>query len=85
LIAIAHYNQHSQAIRDGTLFLVVPLDVYQTFFQLEFTQTAVQRYQILLVVYNHVSEAISIGVSRQDIVLGLQPSYKRPYTDYGIA
>ncbi|MFN9607952.1 MAG: XisI protein, partial [Pseudanabaena sp.] len=22
---------------------------------------------------------------RQDIVLGLQPPYKRPYTDYGVA
>ena len=41
-----------------TLFLAVPLDVYQTLFQLEFTQTAVQRYQILLVVYNPVNEAI---------------------------
>ena len=41
-----------------TLYLAVPLDVYQTFFQLEFTQTAVQRYQILLVVYNPVNEEI---------------------------
>ncbi|MBD2151339.1 XisH family protein [Pseudanabaena sp. FACHB-1277] len=41
-----------------TLYLAVPLDVYQTFFQLEFTQTAVQRYQILLVIYNPVNEVI---------------------------
>ncbi|MCY7333892.1 MAG: XisH protein [Pseudanabaena sp. CAN_BIN31] len=43
---------------DRDLYLAVPLDVYQTFFQLEFTQTAVQRYQILLVVYNSVNEEI---------------------------
>jgi len=26
-----------------------------------------------------------MGVPPQDIVLGLQPPYKRPYTDYGVA
>jgi len=26
-----------------------------------------------------------MGVPREDIVLGLQPPYKRPYTDYGVA
>ncbi len=41
-----------------TLYLAVPVDVYQTFFQYEFTQTAVQRYQVLIVVYDPVNEVI---------------------------
>ena len=34
---------------------------------------------------NPAEELIAMGVERQDIVLGLQPPYKRPYTDYGVA
>ena len=30
-------------------------------------------------------DLIEMGVAREDIVLGLQPPYKRPYTDYGVA
>jgi hypothetical protein len=30
-------------------------------------------------------ELVEMGVPREDIVLGLQPPYKRPYTDYGVA
>ncbi|MFN9650425.1 MAG: XisH family protein [Pseudanabaena sp.] len=41
-----------------TLYLAVPVDVYKTFFQLEFTQVAIQRYQLLLVVYNPGNEEI---------------------------
>lgn len=25
------------------------------------------------------------GIPNSDIILGLQPSYKRPYTNYGVA
>jgi XisI protein len=28
---------------------------------------------------------VEMGVSREDIVLGLHAPYKRPYTDYGVA
>lgn len=41
-----------------TLYLAGPVDVYQTFFQYEFTRTAVQRYQVLIVVYDPVNEVI---------------------------
>ncbi|BAU13587.1 hypothetical protein LEP3755_41270 [Leptolyngbya sp. NIES-3755] len=34
---------------------------------------------------NPAEELIKMGVAREDIVLGLQPPYKRPYTDYGVA
>ncbi len=40
------------------LYLAVPLDVYQTFFQYEFTQNAVQRYQVFLIVYDPANEVI---------------------------
>jgi hypothetical protein len=30
-------------------------------------------------------ELVEMGVPREDIVLGLQAPYKRPYTDYGVA
>lgn len=34
---------------------------------------------------NPAEELIKMGVLREDIVLGWQPPYKRPYTDYGVA
>jgi len=30
-------------------------------------------------------ELLEMGVVKEDIVLGLQPPYKRPYTGYGVA
>ncbi|WP_414624951.1 element excision factor XisH family protein [Calothrix sp. CCY 0018] len=43
---------------ERVLDLAVPLDVYKTFFQLEFSQTAIQEYQLLLIVYDPVKEVI---------------------------
>jgi hypothetical protein len=34
---------------------------------------------------NPAKELLEMGVPREDIVLGLQPPYKRPYTEYGAA
>lgn len=34
---------------------------------------------------NPAEELVEMGVPREDIVLGLQPPYKRQYTDYGAA
>jgi XisI protein len=31
------------------------------------------------------AELVNMGVPKEDIVLGLQPPYKRPYTGYGVA
>ncbi|MDD1427447.1 hypothetical protein MEO94_23870 [Dolichospermum sp. ST_sed9] len=38
--------------------MAVPFEVYQIFFQLEFTQIALKRYQVLLVVYEPDNEVI---------------------------
>ena len=43
---------------ERVLYLAVPVDAYQTFFQLEFTRTAIQIYLVLLVVYDPVNEVI---------------------------
>ncbi len=34
---------------------------------------------------NPAEDLIDMGVTREDIVLGLQPPFKRPFTDYGVA
>ncbi len=34
---------------------------------------------------NPAEELVKMGVPREDIILGLHPPYKRPYTDYGVA
>ncbi len=43
---------------DRLLYMAVSLDAYQTFFQYEFTQIAVKRYQIPLIVYDPAGEVI---------------------------
>ena len=40
------------------LYLAIPLDAYEIFFQLEFTQIALQRYKVPLVVYEPRKEVI---------------------------
>jgi hypothetical protein len=39
--------------------LAVPLDTYTVFFTLPFAQTAIQRYQLKLLVYNAEREEIT--------------------------
>jgi hypothetical protein len=34
---------------------------------------------------NPAEDLIEMGVLREDIVLGLQPPFKRPFTNYGVA
>lgn len=34
---------------------------------------------------NPAEDLVAMGIPREDIILGLHPSYKRPYTDYGVA
>ncbi len=43
---------------DRTLYLAVPLETFDTFFQERFTQEAVKLYQIKLLVYDPLKEAI---------------------------
>ena len=45
------------------LYLAIPLDTYKTFFQLEFTRTAIKQYQVLLIVYEPANEVIVQWIS----------------------
>lgn len=43
---------------DRILYLAVPITTYQTFFQLQFVQTVIQRLQIQLIIYDPKNEEI---------------------------
>jgi hypothetical protein len=44
---------------ERVLYLAVPLDVYDSFFQFEFTQSAIRTYQVSLIIYNSSQETIT--------------------------
>jgi hypothetical protein len=44
---------------DRTLYLAIPLTVYDAFFQREFAQLSVERYQIKRIVYDPIDEVIT--------------------------
>jgi hypothetical protein len=48
---------------DRQLYLAVPIDTYNIFFQSRFAQTAIQRYQISLIVYSPSLEEILQWIS----------------------
>jgi hypothetical protein len=48
---------------DRLLYLAVPIETYETFFQSQFAQVAVQRHQLKLVVYDPVIEEIVQWIS----------------------
>lgn len=48
---------------DRLLYLAVPTDVYQTFFQLGFAQAAIKLYQVSLIVYEASREEIVTWIS----------------------
>ena len=43
----------------GSFILWLSLDVYESFFQFDFTQSAIQAYQIFLIVYDPSQETIT--------------------------
>ncbi len=43
---------------DRTLYLAIPLDIFESFFQERFTQEAVKQYQVKLIVYEPIQEVI---------------------------
>jgi XisH protein len=45
------------------LYLTIALNTYKTFFQLEFTKTAIKQYQVLLIVYEPANEVIVQWIS----------------------
>ena len=45
---------------DRTLYLAVPIDTFESFFQETFIQEAVKSYQVKLLIYNPLQEVINI-------------------------
>lgn len=43
---------------ERSLYLAVPVEAYDTFFQTQFAQTAIDRYQLDLIVYDPLTEEI---------------------------
>lgn len=43
---------------DRLLYLAIPLDAFDSFFQMEFTQIAIDKHQILLIIYDPIQEVI---------------------------
>lgn len=41
-----------------TLYLAVPVDTYDSFFTLKFVQTAIQHYQLHLIIYDTEKQVI---------------------------
>ncbi|MEH2358165.1 XisH family protein [Nostoc sp.] len=60
--ALGQYLNYCQALEeqeaDRILYLAVPSETYQNFFQLPFVQRALQRYQVKLIVYDPKQEEI---------------------------
>lgn len=46
--------------RDRTLYLAVPTDTFDSFFQETFIQEAIKLYQVKLIVYNPIQEVITL-------------------------
>ncbi|MFN6464635.1 MAG: XisH family protein [Nostoc sp. DedVER02] len=64
--ALGQYLNYCQAIEeqevDRVLYLAVPLETYQDFFQLSFVQRAIQRYQVKLIIYEPKCEEIRLWI-----------------------
>jgi hypothetical protein len=58
--------------------------IYQTIIHIDIKNGKIW-LQKNLTEQNPAEELVAMGVPREDIILGLQPPYKRQYTDYGVA
>ena len=60
--ALGQYLNYCQALEeqepDRNVYLAIPLETYQDFFQLPFIQRALQRYQVKLIIYDPKLEEI---------------------------
>ena len=61
--ALGQFLDYEQALEeqepDRVLYLAVPVDVYDTFFILQFIQTAIRRHQLRLLIYELEQEVIA--------------------------
>lgn len=61
--ALGQYLNYAQALEDiepdRTLYLAVPLETYNIFFQLNFVQKSLKRHEINLIIYDPIKEEIT--------------------------
>ncbi|MEB3343425.1 XisH family protein [Okeania sp.] len=61
--ALGQYLNYCQALEeqeaDRIVYLAIPVEAYQNFFQLPFIQRSLKRYQVKLIIYNPKLEVIS--------------------------
>ncbi|MEH2420022.1 MAG: XisH family protein [Nostoc sp.] len=64
--ALGQYLNYCQAIEeqeaDRVLYLAVPIETYQDFFQLSFVQRALHRYQVKLIIYDPKHQEIRLWI-----------------------
>ncbi|HEY9799912.1 MAG TPA: XisH family protein [Leptolyngbyaceae cyanobacterium] len=64
--ALGQYLNYCQALEeqeaDRTVYLAVPIETYEDFFQLPFIQRAIQRYQVQLIIYSPDQEEIILWI-----------------------
>ncbi|QIR35519.1 XisI protein [Tolypothrix sp. PCC 7910] len=75
------FNHHYQLIRVGWNNLN---RVYHSVMRFDIKNCKIWIQQNMTDV-DLAQEILEMGVSKEDIMLGLQPPYKRPYTGYGVA
>jgi hypothetical protein len=65
--ALGQYLNYCQALEeqepDRNVYLAIPLETYQDFFQLPFIQRALRRYQVQLIIYDPKLEEIKQWIS----------------------
>lgn len=65
--ALGQYLNYCQALEEQEperiVYLAIPVETYQDFFQLSFIQRALQRYQVKLIVYDPKLEEIEQWIS----------------------
>lgn len=69
--ALGQYLNYVQALEDKeperTLYLAIPHDTYQDFFQIPFVQASLKRHSVRLLIYNPSLEVIEAWISFKDI------------------
>lgn len=63
---------------ERTLYLAVPVETYETFFRRETVREMTQAYRL-------AQELVSLGVPKEDIVLGFYSPFMRQFTDYAVS
>ncbi|MBD2162700.1 fatty-acid oxidation protein subunit alpha [Limnothrix sp. FACHB-1083] len=70
--ALGQYLNYLQALEDKepdrVLYLAVPKDSYQDFFQVSFIQKSLRRYEVNLIVYCPLQEVIEQWISYRDTI-----------------